>query len=599
MTPFGGDAIAWGCVSAALAASFAAWRVSRRGRFVMAALLLATAGIFLRANLSERHWLSDWDERYHAVVGRNAMDEPLLPRVVRVPFDEYSVRNWGQTPVWLHKPPLATWMIGASLAVFGESERAVRIPSILFAGLGILLTFLIGRRMLGAPVGLLAAGLHAWHARLAQLAAGLRATDHVDHQFTVLVELGVYAALCTSDALSRSPRGFRGWFLATLCGLVLGLALLTKSLPALVIAGVLAIALLVAAVPWAVRIAAPAYVVALGWLVQLPWQLYTERAFPEHAAYAAARNAYYFTEVVAGQGGPPWFYLTDMADVFGWLAPVAVGLFLLHVACRRELWPLAGWLGAAYGIFSLSQTKMTAYVLIAAPVVMLALAWVWVEAWRVQATVGTRWAWRALAVVLAVGFLVGSVARVHRPWRHPERRTLWAEELRYFGEQVTALGEGPWLIFNAPSRQEARFYTRETVVSRPPSADDLSRALERGFRVAIYGEPAGAPSATEGLVFIPHDPRASAHREILRQLPRPPRRREVWLWNARDPDALEEYLERTVRVDVRERIPDEADLKRVLSAEGVVAILVEPGAPDPSMPVGYAWTRVESEAFAR
>lgn len=595
----GGDAIAWGCFLAALAASFGAWALGRRGRFVAAALLLALAGIALRANLSERHWLSDWDERYHATVGRNAVDDPLHPSVIPRPFDTYSVRNWGHATVWLHKPPLATWMIGASLAVFGESEPAVRVPSLLFSGLGIFLTFLIGRSRLGAPAGLLAAGIHAWHGRLAQLAAGLRATDHVDHQFIVLVALGVWLALAASDSLARAPRRPTGWLLTASCGLAVGLALLTKSSPAFVVIGVLGLALLTAPVPWSVRLGASALALAVGVLVELPWSLYTEHAFPAEAAYFGQRNVRYFTEVVAGQQGPPWFYLSEMATNFGWLSPVAVALFLWHGRARRRLWPLFGWLLATYGVFSLARTKMTAYVLIAAPVVMLAMAWVWVEAWSERPPGRARLAHRALALGLAAGFVVASAAHVHRPWRHPERRTVWAEELRLLGSEIAALGDGPWLVFGVPGVAQARFYTRATVVARPPSPTDLDRARRLGFRVAQYGPPLSDETETADVTFLPLDPRAEAYHAVLQRLPRQPFGWEIRLWNARDAERLEDYLDRSLRVDVREGLPSEADFERMARERAIPAVLVAPGGPDPEVPADRAWLRVESEAFAR
>ncbi|HKJ23648.1 MAG TPA: glycosyltransferase family 39 protein [Myxococcota bacterium] len=592
--------MAWGCVLSALAATVGAWAAGRRGRVVAAALLLSLAGVALRANLAERHWLSDWDERYHAIVGRNAIDDPLRPSVIPRPFDPRDVRNWGHARVWLHKPPLATWLIGASLATFGEgSEPAVRVPSLAFAGLGIFLTFGIGRRLLGAPVGLVAAGIHAWHARLAQLAAGLRATDHVDHQMIALVALGVWLALAASDTLARAPRRAAGWWLTASCGLAVGLALLAKSSPALVVVGVLGIALLVAPVSWRVRIAAPALALGIGLLVELPWTLYTRHAFPEQAAWFGGRNVRYFTEVVAGQEGPPWFYLGDMAAVFGWLAPVAVALFLWHGRARRELWPLFAWLLVPYGVFSLAQTKMTAYVLIAAPVVMLAMAWVWVEAWSRRPPGRERLAWRALALLLLAGFGVGSVLRVHRPWQHPERRVAWAEELRRLGAQVEALGPGPWVVFDVPSTTEAHFYTRATPVGRAPSRDDLARARRMGFRIAVYGAPPDAALAPPDVAWLPRDPRVAAEHTVLRQLPHPPRGSEVGLWNARDAGRLEDYLDRSLRVAVHEGLPDDGDLDRTTRARGIAAVLVAPGAPDPDLPPGRPWIRVESEAFAR
>jgi hypothetical protein len=120
-----------------------------------------------------------------------------------------------------------------------------------------------------------------------------------------------------------------------------------------------------------------------------------------------------------------------------------------------------------------------------------------------------------------------------------------------------------------------------------------------GFRVAVYGEPTGAAAADDDVVVLPRDPRVADYHEILRQLPPMPHRSDVWVWNARDPKRLETYLERATELDVRERLPDAADFDRVVRNRGIAAILVPPGAPDPPLPPGRSWIRVESEAFAR
>src|ERR1700730_15714726 len=62
---------------------------------------------------------------------------------------------------FLEKPPLYWWVQVAVFRLFGVSDAAARVPSALFATLTLLVTFALGRRLGGARLGLLAAGLLA------------------------------------------------------------------------------------------------------------------------------------------------------------------------------------------------------------------------------------------------------------------------------------------------------------------------------------------------------------------------------------------------------------------------------------------------------
>jgi 4-amino-4-deoxy-L-arabinose transferase-like glycosyltransferase len=58
---------------------------------------------------------------------------------------------------YLDKPPLGYWLVGLSYLVFGISEFAARLPMVLAAIGGVLITWSIGRDLFGDRVGFLAA----------------------------------------------------------------------------------------------------------------------------------------------------------------------------------------------------------------------------------------------------------------------------------------------------------------------------------------------------------------------------------------------------------------------------------------------------------
>lgn len=96
-----------------------------------AILLLMLTGFALRlfaAHLDP--FLNIYDERYHALVARNMMDNPLKP-YLRLPIVEYDYKYWGGNYIWVHKQPLFLWQMVLSMKIFGVSEYAVRYPDVL------------------------------------------------------------------------------------------------------------------------------------------------------------------------------------------------------------------------------------------------------------------------------------------------------------------------------------------------------------------------------------------------------------------------------------------------------------------------------------
>ena len=598
-----GDPQALFAAAAAVAATAGAAALARSERPGAAALLLALAGLLFRADLSDRAWLGKWDERYHAVVARNLTAHPLRPTLDEFPLEKHPPSAWTEGHVWLHKPPGALWPIAASLATFGTDERVVRIPSLVASTAGVLLTFALGRHFFGAPAAVFAAGFHAWNGRSALVASGLRATDHVDTLVAFFVEL---SALLGVLAAARLRAGRTGWALAAAGGLAAGYGVLTKDAPALVALGVFGVCLLVERLPWRRRIGAGLLAAAAAAAVFVPWRLYTARAFPEHAAWAARRALRYFTEVVDGRDGPWTFHLANLPDHFGPLAPLAL-LVLAHRAVRKPArgLPVLAWIGVTYAVFSLAPTKMESYVFVAAPAVWCALGLAAALPGALPA--GSRR--RAAAILLSAGLVAGSVHDGFRAWRpwDPRPRTLaLAEELRSLGSAVSALPGGPWVVFSVPSPAEARFYARAGFQRGLPDERLLALARQRGYRVALYGRepfPGEPPGRRQALLarpdvrLLPEDPRTAPHRELLRRLralgPGP-----FAVYGARNPEDLEAWLETAVAVRVYgSPVPSARELARHRRRGRRVVVLQSAGARPEAGADGI--TRLSAPAFAR
>ncbi len=144
------------------------------------------------------------DEGYYAQMAREMVVSGhwLTPTFLGVP--------------WFEKPPLNQWLIAASFSVFGISEWSARLPSAVAAIFGVLLTYWIGRTLVGERRALLGAlvlptcYLWMFYGRLA-----------VGDVILTTLELAGLACLLAASARRQWPA--LGW------GIALGLGVLLKS----------------------------------------------------------------------------------------------------------------------------------------------------------------------------------------------------------------------------------------------------------------------------------------------------------------------------------------------------------------------------------
>lgn len=455
------------------------YRLAGRQRFHAAACAIALAAVLVRGYASADLALHPWDERYHALVAKNLIAHPLTPTLRADPILEYDYRNWASNHVWLHKPPLALWMQAASMRVFGVHEWPMRLPSLLFSTGAVLATYAIGHLLISPPVGLVAAAFHAVHGFSVDLAAGRRATDHVETLLLFIVESGFFVALL---ALRTRPRAA-----GIVLGIAVGFAYLTKSL-----LGLLALPIWGAmrlqtgrAVEVAKELIVGASVAAV---IAAPWTIYTMRAFPLESAHERAYALQHITEVLENQGGPPWTYLWEMPRLFGELVWIPLGASVLLLVEQRGTpahRALLLWLAIPYVLFSMFATKMPAYVMVAAPAIFILQAdfWLRLRDRKAAAMIRRRRVFLSVCLlvlaVLPARYLLGPSGPLERRDRNP----IWTQQLRALNQQI---GARRAVIFNVPPHVEAMFYTPYIAYDFPPSAAQAAEARRRGYAVYIF-----------------------------------------------------------------------------------------------------------------
>ena len=461
-------------------------------------VLLLLSGLALRLFCAADGSLHLWDERYHALVALHLHHHPLLPTLYEHPLLPYDFRDWSSNAVWLHKPPLPLWVMAGSLYLFGDSELPLRLPGVLLGTLAIGLTYDLGRRLFNRRVGFLAAFLLAVNGLIIECGAGRVATDHPDLFFLFFTELTVWLGV-----LAIQKR--RALFLL-LSGLTLGLAILSKWLPALVVLPVLGL-LAVGTGQYTLRqlTALVLLFLACALAVVLPWELYIYHTFPREAAWEASFNWQHLGMVLNGQGGPWWYYIHQICINYGeyvYLPLLWFGWMMLKQKGQWVRWALAVWLLLPLLFFSAAQTKMQGYLLFTAPAIFLVTAVCWDE-WIGRWRPGKAGVWLGVLLllipVLALRYMVERV----KPFSTAPRTPPWVADLKKLPEDKT----GQTVLFNYPRPVEAMFYTGYTVYSWLPAARTLDSLQSQGYKLWVYksnmASPRGQGDATSFFLAMP------------------------------------------------------------------------------------------------
>lgn len=309
------------------------------------------------------------------------------------------------------KPILIYWAMAASVKLCGDTEFAVRLPSVVSALLGVLMTGWFVSRLRGPRTGLVAAAVLA---TLPQYF--FMARQAMPDMLLTLFLTGAMGFF----ALARFERGgpLRRWLAA--CYACLALAFLTKGPVALALfGGTVGLFWLIDFEPrlvrpsaaWAaLRSAVATYRPGLGAGIFLalagPWYgamlALHGQAFVEN--FLLDENVQRFREPLFGHQGASNHYVNALLHgLFPWSGLLFASLVFLFAGRRsiddetRQRWFYLCWFVVVFVLFSLAGTKLDHYLLPITPAAAVLIALVW-EA-RLADAAGT---WVRAAFLLAI-----------------------------------------------------------------------------------------------------------------------------------------------------------------------------------------------------
>lgn len=335
-------------------------------QYLLAIILIS---LVIRVNFCCDLFLHEWDERYHALVAKHLIDHPLKPTLYETPIHDYDHTNWISNHIWLSKPPLPLWFMALSIKCFGLHEFSVRIPALVFSSLSILLIFLTARKLFSNKIGLLSAALWGVHGLITDLVSGRLSSDGVEVCFLFFVLFGIYHVFRVEQYKLK-------WYNYAIIGFIMGLAVMCKWQPALIILVVLFFyhfdkrSILPHLFGCFLCLLSSACVV-------LPWILHILNSFPVEAkSFLMSLFSPFYNESINPDG--KWYsYLSDFGNFFGFSTYLimAIVLFQLLKSKNQLFITLLVWIILPLAIFSCAEVKRGTYLFISASGVFMLIGW--------------------------------------------------------------------------------------------------------------------------------------------------------------------------------------------------------------------------------
>lgn len=433
-------------------------------------------------------FLNLWDERFHALVGKNLMSHPLMPTLYDDPIVNTSYDGWDKSHIWLHKQPLFLWQIALSFKIFGVSEFSLRIPSIILCTILVLITYRSGKLLVNRQVGYVSALLMISTIYLLELIAGRQELEHNDIAFLTYTSLSIWSLI------EYRYSNKKVWIY--LIGLFSGMAVLCKWL----------VGLLVYFAWFVLRITQKKFKFSenkdilislfITILIFMPWQILTFLWYPAEAMSAFKYNSLHFTVAIEGHGGDFWYHFDMINKIYGKLASLliipAFAVFYKNGNDKKLIGSLFATAIVVYLFFSLAATKMPSFTIIVSMIVFIAFASLfdyiinYINRYVKNSNIRNLVFSVSVIAVVLLRFDVEFLQEKHTLWKDNNQCT---RMLAHNKEVFKSLDLPPnTVLFNVKGRHyiEAMFYTGLPAYNFVPSFEQYQDLKNQKRNIAIF-----------------------------------------------------------------------------------------------------------------
>ena len=307
------------------------------------------------------------------------------------------------------KPPLFYWMNAASFMLFGANELGARVPSALCGFLTVLLTYVIGRSLMGRRVGMVSALVLA-------TSGGYLVCSRlsiIDMPLVLFMEAALGCFLLASQEGAR-----RKALLYYLFYVFMALAVLTKGPIGAILPALIIFLYFLFAGRWrTLREMRLPGGIAIFLLICAPWFILVSMRNPGFARYFFFReHVLRFLSPIHRREEPFWFFLpVFIGMLFPWSFFFPLTARHLWIRRREEGFGirlfLLIWVVVIIGFFSLSKAKLVTYILPSFPAAALLVGAALSAAFDAAAR-STRWQMIAVSISL---YAIG-LAGIFYPW---------------------------------------------------------------------------------------------------------------------------------------------------------------------------------------
>lgn len=434
-------------------------------------LIFLTIGILIiRLVTASEANLGHWDERYHALVAKNLLTEPLHPKLFVTQFEGLITTDWTLCYTWLHKPPFSLWLISLSYKMFGVSCLTTRLPSIILGSLGVLITSHVGKDWLKSDkLGLISGFLFGIQGLFIEMNSGRATTDHVDTSLIFFFLCAIWSGTVLLKYLKIWPIVF---------SIFLACALLSKSWLALGSIPIIASYWYINKLYDFRKSLYLLFSTIAGILTYMFWLKHAQDLSQEVYSFESKAMTNHIFNVIEGHEGGPFFYLNKMRILFGELIYVVICYYMYQLVFQktnRNHIILFLWILGPFIFFSLAETKMQSYIMISLP------AYAIISGQFIKDMLAKdRMMFKALAIIVLFTWVRYGVERM-KPHKYHNRIVGTEQRVKKIFESFPP----KTIIMNAKSPVEYTFYTDHQFVPFILSSSEIDYYTKEGFSLFV------------------------------------------------------------------------------------------------------------------